>query len=391
MTSGDSLRNPPGAEWQKTLEQVSKPREAAGSEMLHPRRPARWGRIASWCFGLLLLGALVGAALHLGDIEQFVALARAARPAWLLLAVAAQVFTYFCSTGVWYRVLDAAQSPRFFATLLPLGVAKVFTDQAIPTGGLSGTLLVYRGLLRRRVRPDVAMAALMVGMVSYYSSYLVVVLASFGLLWLRGMVGVSLAAAASAFAVVAFAIPLTILAVQRRTRRHGLPRWLDRFSHLHSLMEKLREMRVDLLKSPRLLAETVLLQLSVFALDAGTLWFVFRAIGINPNAAVPFISLVVASVAATLGPVPLGLGTFEAACAGMLHLLGIAIEPALTATLLLRGFTFWLPMIPGAWFARRELGRSRLVRPFPPGTAVATPSSRSTSSSNGMKGSGDHG
>ena len=196
-------------------------------------------------------------------------------------------------------------------------------------------------------------------MVSFYSSYLVVVLASFGLLWLRGMVGASLAAAVSAFAVVAFAIPLTIIAIQRRIRRHDLPRWLDRLSGVHSLMKKLGRLRRTSLKSPRLLAETLLLQLSVFALDAGTLWFVFRAIGINPNVAVPFISLIVASVAATLGPVPLELGTFEGAWAGMLHLLGISIEPALTATLLLRGFTFWLPMIPGAGFARRELGRSR--------------------------------
>jgi hypothetical protein len=33
----------------------------------------------------------------------------------------------------------------------------------------------------------------------------------------------------------------------------------------------------------------------------------------------------------------------------------LAVEPALAATLLLRGFTFWLPMLPGLWLARREL------------------------------------
>ena len=34
---------------------------------------------------------------------------------------------------------------------------------------------------------------------------------------------------------------------------------------------------------------------------------------------------------------------------------GIAVEAALAATLLLRGFTFWLPMLPGVWLARREM------------------------------------
>jgi hypothetical protein len=39
----------------------------------------------------------------------------------------------------------------------------------------------------------------------------------------------------------------------------------------------------------------------------------------------------------------------------MLGLLGAPIEMALAATILLRGLTFWAPMIPGLWLARREL------------------------------------
>ena len=69
-------------------------------------------------------------------------------------------------------------------------------------------------------------------------------------------------------------------------------------------------------------------------------------------------------MAATLGPIPLGLGTFEAACVGMLSLLGVAIETALAATLLLRGLTFWLPMVPGLWLAkRRSLRDDHLATP----------------------------
>ena len=103
------------------------------------------------------------------------------------------------------------------------------------------------------------------------------------------------------------------------------------------------------------LTETVLLEFAVFALDALTLWLAFRALGDTPAIWVPFVSFIMASMAATLGPIPLGLGTFEAACVGMLSLLGVAIESALAATLLLRGLTFWLPMVPGLWLARREI------------------------------------
>ena len=57
---------------------------------------------------------------------------------------------------------------------------------------------------------------------------------------------------------------------------------------------------------------------------------------------------------AMIGPIPLSLGTFEATCVAVLDLLGIPVAPALTATLLFRGFTMWLPMLPGMWLARRE-------------------------------------
>ena len=59
-----------------------------------------------------------------------------------------------------------------------------------------------------------------------------------------------------------------------------------------------------------------------------------------------------ASVVATLSPIPLGLGTFEATAVAMLGVQGVPVEPALTATLLLRGTTAWLPMLPGLWLVR---------------------------------------
>jgi P-type Mg2+ transporter len=40
-----------------------------------------------------------------------------------------------------------------------------------------------------------------------------------------------------------------------------------------------------------------------------------------------------------------------------LRLLGIPLAGALAATLLFRGFSFWLALIPGVVFARRESRR----------------------------------
>jgi hypothetical protein len=57
---------------------------------------------------------------------------------------------------------------------------------------------------------------------------------------------------------------------------------------------------------------------------------------------------------ATLSPLPLGLGSFEGTCTGLLHLMGGGLEASLAATLILRGLTLWLPMLPGLVMIRRE-------------------------------------
>jgi uncharacterized protein (TIRG00374 family) len=94
---------------------------------------------------------------------------------------------------------------------------------------------------------------------------------------------------------------------------------------------------------------------AIFLLDAATLWVMLLAMGQDVSFLVAFTSFVVSSIVATLSPIPLGLGVFEASPTGMLSALGIPVEAALTSTLLLRGFTLWLPMLPGLWLARRQL------------------------------------
>jgi uncharacterized membrane protein YbhN (UPF0104 family) len=62
-----------------------------------------------------------------------------------------------------------------------------------------------------------------------------------------------------------------------------------------------------------------------------------------------------ASIVAMLSLIPPGIGSFEAACVALLVILGIKVETALAATLLLRGFTLWLPLVPGILLTHREL------------------------------------
>jgi glycosyltransferase 2 family protein len=143
-----------------------------GADFLDEHRVSGSGLISSWAFGLLTLVAVILVVVHFGTIEEFMQLAASASPRWFLLACVAQLGTYLCAALVWRQALKRAGHPRPLSTLIPLGVAKLFTDQVVPSAGVSGAILVARGLTRRKVPINVAMGALLVGLVSYFTAYL---------------------------------------------------------------------------------------------------------------------------------------------------------------------------------------------------------------------------
>jgi glycosyltransferase 2 family protein len=313
-----------------------------------------WLQCAPWAIGALTLLTVIAAALHLATVEQFAKLAGAARPDWFLLACLAQVATYPCAALVWAQALSRAGYPQPIAVLVPLGLAKQFMDQVVPSSGVSGAVIVAAGLTRRGCPAHIAMAVLLVGLVSYFAAYFLSVLGSVAMLWLHDQMDAPLLAAVTIFAVAILAIPSAVLWIKASVRR--LPSnslaWMPGAAILR---EAIAKAPTDLLRDPVLLAQTVGLEIAGFALDALTRWLAFNALGVAVPIWIAFASFMTASMTATLGPIPLGLGTFEAACVGMLVLLGVAVEAALAATLLLRGLTFWVPMIPGLWLARREI------------------------------------
>jgi uncharacterized membrane protein YbhN (UPF0104 family) len=308
-----------------------------------------------WLPALVALPALIAAVLHYGSLEKFVALAQTARPEWLLPGVAAQVATYVFAALSWRQVLRRAGQPRPFRTLFRLSVAKLYTDQAIPTGGVSGTILVVTALTRRGVPRHLAMAALLVSMTSYYGADVFAAVACLGLLWLHHDADFAVLGLVSVFVLAEVAIPTAVLWAKSRANHDDLPAWVRRLPGVDALVDAVADAPGDLLRDPRLLAGTFGCQVTIILLDSLTLWLVCRAIGMPVAPWVAFCGFTIGAIVAMISPSPLGLGTFEAGTTGMLVLLGMPIEAALSATVLLRGLTFWLPMLPGVWIARREV------------------------------------
>ena len=318
----------------------------------------RW---APWLSGALLLLALALIVSHESEGERLAALVRDARPGWLAVGAVLQIATYFCAAAVWRSALRGHGLRVGVWGLVSLGLAKLFTDQALPSAGVSGTLVVVRGLTRRGIAPGLAMAAMLAGLLALYAAYATAVFAALGFLWQRGELSRVVLALATVFSLVAVAVPLGVFWLGGHA--HRVPRaWLHRLPGVHDALEALGEAPRGTALGPRVVAETLALQLAIFALDAATLDAMLRAVAVRLAPELVFASFMLASVVATLAWVPGGIGTFEGTCVAVLHRHGVAIEAAFAATLLLRGLTFWLPMLPGLWLARRELAGPSLRR-----------------------------
>lgn len=317
------------------------------------KKDAHWLQWAGWSVGLLALLALVAVVTHLGDIERILTLLRSLAPAWLLLALLLQLGTYASVAVTWNRGLRRVGYLLSLRTLLPLALAKLFVDQTVPTGGISGTAFLVAALKRHGVPAPACLAALLATLVGHYAAYLLAALAAVVLLLIAHETRAWMVSVFVLFALISLLIPLGIFAIRWYGRRE--PSWLLRIPGAASLLEAATKAPLTLVRQPRVVLDMTALSLAVILLDAATLWVMLHALGLHTPYQVVFPSFLLAMMVAMIGPIPLGLGSFEATCVTALTLQGVPIEGALTATLLLRGCTTWLPMLPGLFLTRHEL------------------------------------
>jgi glycosyltransferase 2 family protein len=314
----------------------------------------RLRRVLSWLPGVVLLAGLVAVATHFSEGRKFALLLEQARPAWILVAALLQGATYVCAAAVWQRVLRKGRARCTVRSLLPVAVARLFVDQVIPTAGFGGRLLVMRSLRRRGVHTRLAVAAILVDLLTLYAAFAVCVLASLATVAVLRDLNRLVLSLAALFPVFALSIPAAVLWYSCGKEREP-PRWIRWIPRAGDLLREVSRAPRRLVRSKKLLLEAGVLQLLIFVLDALTLGAMLRAVGYPAHPAAVFASFVFAQVAATVLLIPGGLGTFEASSVAMLALFRVPVEVALTATLLLRGFTYWLPMAPGFWLSRKEL------------------------------------
>jgi len=319
-----------------------------------------------WLFGVAALAAVVVAASHVTEERAFIDLLERAEPSWLLVAIALQALTYAAQAATWLVVLHRAGARVPFRAVCALSLQKLFVDQALPSLGLSGTAAVAQALEHRGTPRPAVMAAVAVDVGCYFAAFVLGLGIALALLVAGGHASPLVIAAALLFVFFGAALATAVLTLSGRSPGRRLRRLLE-VPGIGRAVQLLREADPRLARDPGLLLRGTLLQLSIFFLDAATLWVLIRGLGVPASPGAVFASFMLASLLRTVGFMPGGLGTFEAASVSALALAGIPVAPALSATLLFRGLSFWLPMLPGLAISRAVLARE------PGGTAEAGP------------------
>lgn len=312
------------------------------------RRAARW---FSWLVGLAMLAAVVAAGLHFSEERSFLRIAETARPWWFVLAVLLQAATYLAQGETFRVVTRAAKIPVPLGVAYELSLAKLFVDQALPSAGISGTVVLARALEARGIPGGVVMASVVVATISYYAAYVLALGLALGITLVGGHASPLIVGAALLF--VLLSVALTALALALSNPRRPEPRWVARVRPLAHALSLLREADPRLAHNIGLIAVSALYQLAIVFFDTATMWILIRSLGVTASPTAVFASFMLSTLLRTIGFAPGGLGTFEAASVVTLKLAGVPVAVALSATLLFRGLSFWLPMAPGLFFSRR--------------------------------------
>ena len=316
--------------------------------------PGLFSSWRGWVLAALLVGGVIVAALHWADVKRFGKLVEEAKPIWLLAAFGLQLATYVGLAAQWWVALKRGRSEEEPVSLLRLTFAKHFADQVVPTAGMSGNVLLVDRLVNLGAPRNIAVAALLLQILAYYFSYALGAAWVLVVLWWKSRMSVLLTGAVLVFLIVAAGIPALTLWLHRRGQGE-IPRWIARWSKAKNFFELVGEAPRELVRDPWLIAIVTALNLAVFVADAGTMQCCLLALGVRAPLSAGYVAFMIASIAVILGPVPMGLGSFEAVSVAMLRLFGVPFEAALSATLLFRGFTLWLPLIPGGLLLRHEL------------------------------------
>ncbi len=264
-------------------------------------------------------------------------------PAWL---VAAGVFTVGMFGGYLLQFHRTYQAGLAWRESLQVTMAALAATRIFSAGGAGGLVLqswaLRRAGLERREVADRTVSFI----VTQYLIYTAAV-ALFGFALYFGVLPGN-APFAMTFVPALLAVGVTVLGLSLGFVPPGLPQRLEqgplkRLAHLPASASAGIRIALRRLRHPD---AAVVGAVAFWAFQIAVLWAAFEAFGHSPPIAVLVVGFFVGMLGNLL-PLPGGIGGVDGGMIGAFAALGVDSGLALVAVLTYRGFTFWLPTVPG--------------------------------------------
>ncbi|HWC57939.1 MAG TPA: lysylphosphatidylglycerol synthase transmembrane domain-containing protein [Candidatus Paceibacterota bacterium] len=305
----------------------------------------------------------VGSIYYFSQIKGSIALFRQIRPAWLVVAIAAQIGTYFFGATVFERLLRTFQISFIrVKELFQASIVMLFINQTIPTVGVSGHMFFFNFLKKRGVSEDRALPLILTELLTFYSAIIgiiiVLVLLCALLPTIPSLFAPILFAGIAVYAVLAMLVGLlgrgsSVLYILKKISRISfLKKAIDQyetfsFSGLKSPWRAFRE-------HPTIVAESIFFQVCIFLCDSITILALFRGVNIHVPFLFIMLGFMVTLIIALLPISPGALIVYEGSMTFFYVSLGVPLAAAGIVTILYRVLSFWAP-IPLGFFLYRKL------------------------------------
>lgn len=283
----------------------------------------------------------------------------------LILALLSESFFYIGSTILTRTVLKMTSDKLTFYDVLKISIMDSFSVQFLPLGTFGEAAVDYYFYRAKNIRTA--------HIVLMFISRTIIVWFVFAFIYL---VGVAFSPTNSElgtqkiliiwliyFAAFGFFFYLLYLYLKPKLllqRTLGFVNFLNFFAkHLRLkviplekvpiLIEKIYEAVKILFRNPRLQLEAFLGALFYWFGDIFCLYFTFIGFGYKPHLPVVIFTYAVAKILGTISFIPGGLGVIEASMSLLFIGFGVPSATALTAVLVFRLISFWLPIPLGFW------------------------------------------
>jgi hypothetical protein len=291
-------------------------------------------------------------------MHDFFTLIKEADPLWLLFAGVLQIATYFFSGAALWSITSAFRQNISFRALIMVSLEQLFVNQFIPSGNVAGDVVVVKAVRRLGVPRGMSMEIFLIDNIAYRLAFCICTLITIFILQHSHNITDIMFGLLVAF----FLVQATLFAIMWAVIHHKKikwPKWLKEKKGVAYLLDSLEDLSKERVLSLRLIAWTTFWRGGIFFLDAVTLFAIMESLGLGGSLAAGFVAFMIASVAGAVTLLPGGIGGFEAGSVAALLLFGIPLGGAIASTLLLRGLTLWIPLIPGMLATRKSWSKNK--------------------------------